>query len=92
MPTGHSISSGDRTEFVKYAKRSFYGSFNIFRADFGHFLLEMYYFKNIVVFYMDHSLLLLYLSAYFEFKEEIDQMHQKLFVLSIENCFRGCHL
>ena len=36
MHLGHSISSGDRTEIVKYAKRSFFSSFNIFRADFGH--------------------------------------------------------
>ena len=36
MHLGHSISSGDRTEIVKYAKRSFWSSFNIFRADFGH--------------------------------------------------------
>ena len=33
---GQSISSGDKTEIVKYAKISFCGSFNIFRADFGH--------------------------------------------------------
>ena len=36
MHLGHSISSGDRTEIVKYAKISFWSSFNIFRADFGH--------------------------------------------------------
>ena len=30
------ISSGDRTYIVKYAKGSFWSSFNIFRADFGH--------------------------------------------------------
>ena len=36
MHLGRSISSGDRTEIVKYAKRSFWSSFNIFRADFGH--------------------------------------------------------
>ena len=35
MHLGHSISSGDRTEIVKYAKISFWSSFNIFRADFG---------------------------------------------------------
>ena len=56
MHLGHSISSGDRAEIVKYAKRSFWSSFNIFRADFGHISsqLKMYYFKNIVVFSMDH--------------------------------------
>ena len=37
MYLGHSISSGDRTEIVKYAKSKFFwSSFNIFRADFGH--------------------------------------------------------
>ena len=36
MNHGHSISSGNRTEVVKYAKRSFWSSFNIFRADFCH--------------------------------------------------------
>ena len=36
MHLGHSISSGDKTEIVKYAKRSFWSSFNIFRADFGY--------------------------------------------------------
>ena len=36
MYLGHSISSGDRIEIVKYAKISFWSSFHIFRADFGH--------------------------------------------------------
>ena len=34
MHLGHSISSGDRTEIVKYAQRVFCSRFNIFRADF----------------------------------------------------------
>ena len=32
---GHSISSCDKTEIVKYTKRSFWNSFNILRVDFG---------------------------------------------------------
>ena len=40
MHLGHSISSGDRTEIVKYAKRSFWSSFNIFRADFWSYFLS----------------------------------------------------
>ena len=45
MHLGHSISSGDRTEIVKYAKRSFWSSFNIFRADFGHISSQL---KNVL--------------------------------------------
>ena len=56
MPLGHSISSSDGTDIVKYAKKSFWNRFNISRADFGHIStrLKMYYFKNMVVFSMDH--------------------------------------
>ena len=36
MHLGHSISSSDRTEIVKYSKISFWCCFNIFRADFAH--------------------------------------------------------
>ena len=45
MYLGHSISSGDRTEIVKYAKISFWSSFNIFRADFGHISSQL---KNVL--------------------------------------------
>ena len=45
MHLGHSISSGDRTEIVKYAKISFWSSFNIFRADFGHISSQL---KNVL--------------------------------------------
>ena len=45
MHLGHSISSGDRTEIVKYAKRSFWSSFNIFKADFGHISSQL---KNVL--------------------------------------------
>ena len=41
MHLGHSISSGDRTEIVRYAK----SSFNIFRADFGHISSQL---KNVL--------------------------------------------
>ena len=56
MHLGHSISSGDRTEIVKCAKISFWSSFNIFELILVIFPLnlKMYYFKNIVVFSMDH--------------------------------------
>ena len=57
MNLGHSISSGDRAEIVKSAKRGSWSSFNIFRADFGHITpldLKMYYFKNVVLFSMEH--------------------------------------
>ena len=52
MHLGHSISSGDRTEIVKYAKISLIYLeliLVIFPLN-----LKMYYFKNIVVFSMDH--------------------------------------
>ena len=50
MRFGHSISSGNRTEIVKYAKSSFWSSFNIFRADFSH-ILKCVIKKNCCVFY-----------------------------------------
>ena len=45
MHLGHSISSGDRTEIVKYAKISFWSSFNILGADFGHISSQL---KNVL--------------------------------------------
>ena len=39
MHLGHSISSGDRTEIVKYAEISFSSSFNIYRADLSNYFL-----------------------------------------------------
>ena len=53
MHHGHSISSGDRTEIVKYAKRIFWSNFNIFRADFGHISsrLKNVLFEKCCVFY-----------------------------------------
>ena len=54
MHLGHSISSGDRTEIVKYAKGSFWSSFNIFRADFGQISsqLKNVLFQKYCVFYV----------------------------------------
>ena len=56
MHLGHSISSGENTEIVKYAKIRFRVALIylelilvIYPLD-----LKMYYFKNIVVFSMDH--------------------------------------
>ena len=53
---GHSISSGDRTEIVKYAKRSLGVALIYFELILVIFPLDlkMYYLKNIVVFSMDH--------------------------------------
>ena len=57
MHLGHSISSGDRTEIVKYAKISFWSSFNIFRAHFGHISSQhknVLFQKYCCVFYGSH--------------------------------------
>ena len=56
MHHGHSISSGDITEIVKYAKISFGVALiylELFLVTFS-LDLKMYYFKNIAVFSMDH--------------------------------------
>ena len=47
MHLGHSISSGDRTD-VKYAKISFWSSFHIFIAEFGHISSQL---KNVFLKY-----------------------------------------
>ena len=54
MHLGHSVSSSDRTEIVKYAKSSFCSNFNIFRADFCHIssrLINILFQKYCCVFY-----------------------------------------
>ena len=56
MPLGHSISSGDRTEIVKYVRKKIGVALIYLERILVIFPLnlKMYYFTNVVVFSMDH--------------------------------------